>query len=246
MHDVSTRLRAASTESFASASLSETAAGSASGVLRRIAAGTIASISAAREGIARAASITAWSAADVPMWRATNASCASSVESDAGAVSRVAPSAATAATCERSGSLIAALIASVLGDHRLVAARIEQRVDGRHLYRLQPVEPRRIGIDVDLFRRFRNLVVDGSHRAGDRRVDIARGLHRLDDRAGLAGGQRAPELRQFDEHEIAQRRLRVVGDADGQRAVGLLANPFVARCVVQVGGNVHGLSPELT
>ena len=62
----------------------------------------------------------------------------------------------------------------------------------------------------------------------DRAVDVRRGLDRFDDRAGLAGHDASAGVRRLDEHQVAERLLRVVGDADGHGAVGLEPRPLVA------------------
>jgi hypothetical protein len=59
-------------------------------------------------------------------------------------------------------------------------------------------------------------------------VDIGRGLDRLDDRHGLAGRDATPRFGRLDEHEVAERLLRVIGDADRDRAVALEPRPLVA------------------
>ena len=49
----------------------------------------------------------------------------------------------------------------------------------------------------------------------------------------------APDLGQLDEHDVAERVLGVVGDADPHLAV-LDADPLVVGGVPQVLGDVHG------
>src|SRR4029450_4731661 len=64
------------------------------------------------------------------------------------------------------------------------------------------------------------------------------------DRARLAGPDLASCLGQLDEHEVAELRLRVVGDAYGDGAVGLAAQPLVARGVAQLRWDVHRFSRD--
>ena len=80
--------------------------------------------------------------------------------------------------------------------------------------------------------------------AAHRAVDVGGRLDGLDDRAGLAGGDATAGLGRLDEHEVAERLLGVVGDADRDGAVGLEARPLVGLEEAQVGGNVaHGRAP---
>ena len=58
--------------------------------------------------------------------------------------------------------------------------------------------------------------------AGDRRIDVGGRLDRFDHRAGLTGGEAAADLGQLDEHQIAQRLLRMIADADLDDALGQL------------------------
>ncbi len=58
------------------------------------------------------------------------------------------------------------------------------------------------------------LAVHRDHFAGDRRVDFARGLHALDDGGLGALVESLADARQLHEDDIAELRLRVVGDPD--------------------------------
>src|SRR4029453_2349433 len=69
------------------------------------------------------------------------------------------------------------------------------------------------------------------------------GLHRLDDAAGFPGLERAPDRRQLDEHQVAQRGLSVVGDSHGNGGVRFGADPFVGFSVLEVLWNVHRSLP---
>ncbi len=83
------------------------------------------------------------------------------------------------------------------------------------------------------------------HRAGDGRVHIRRGLDGLDHREGVAGLQSLAGLGHLDEHEIAERTLRMVGDAHFDIAIGECAHPLVRLGVLEIGGNVaHVTSPQ--
>ena len=69
-------------------------------------------------------------------------------------------------------------------------------------------------------------LVDLHHLAGQRRIDVGGGLDAFHHGAGLAGGDLALQFRQFDEHQVAELLLRVVGDADGGD-VAVQPHPFV-------------------
>ena len=56
----------------------------------------------------------------------------------------------------------------------------------------------------------------------------------------ILGRELAPDFGQLDEHQVAERFLRMVGDADRQRAVVLRANPLVRFGVFEVFGVAHG------
>ena len=76
------------------------------------------------------------------------------------------------------------------------------------------------------------------HRAGDGRVHIRGRLDGFDHREGVAGLQGLAGLRHFDEHEVTERTLRMVGDAHFDVAVGECAHPLVRLGVLEIGGNV--------
>ena len=79
--------------------------------------------------------------------------------------------------------------------------------------------------------------VDFGHLAADRGVDVAGGLDGLHDGAGLACLERATDGRQFDEHDVRQLMLGVVGDAHGGDFASD-ADPFVRFGVFQIGWNI--------
>ena len=65
----------------------------------------------------------------------------------------------------------------------------------------------------------RGLLVEAIvHRddlAAHRRVELRHGLHRFDGAEHVVLRERRADLRQLDEHDVAELALRVVGDADG-------------------------------
>jgi hypothetical protein len=127
----------------------------------------------------------------------------------------------------------------------LVGFRVEQAAELTAVARLhfeQPALP--VGIAVDqLGRRAQGLAVVGDDLARHRAVHVGRRLHGLDDCGGAALGQRTADFRHFDEHQIAERALRVIGDADGHGAVAFDAGPLVRVEILEVVWDVgHELS----
>ncbi|KAI1696817.1 hypothetical protein Ddc_20123 [Ditylenchus destructor] len=80
--------------------------------------------------------------------------------------------------------------------------------------------------------------VDFGDLARDGGVDVGGGLDRLDHAGHFLGGEALADFRQVDEDHVAQRVLRVDGDAHGGDAVGGV-DPLV------VGGvlDAHGEAP---
>ncbi len=98
--------------------------------------------------------------------------------------------------------------------------------------------PGGVGVGVDFFGRVFQLFVDGGDGAGDGRVEIADGLDAFDGAEDLAGFEGVADLGQIDEDDVAERALRVVGDADG--AGGAVdGDPLVFLGVLVVGGVGH-------
>ena len=79
----------------------------------------------------------------------------------------------------------------------------------------------------------RQCLIDLDHFAGDRRIDVGSGFHKLNDGGYFRFLQVAADLRQFDEHDIAELRLCVIGNADGCD-IAFDAEPFV------IGGEQRG------
>ena len=96
------------------------------------------------------------------------------------------------------------------------------------------------GRRVDGLRRIGQRGIDLEHLAVDRRVDIGGCLGGLDHHAGLARAHLAAGLGQVDIDQFAQRILGMEGDADGDGAVAVVAQPLVAGGVAEVCGVVHG------
>ena len=97
---------------------------------------------------------------------------------------------------------------------------------------------------VDELGRRGQLSIALDHGTGDRRVDVGGRLHRFDDGAGRTRFERAPGFGDFDEHEVTERVLRVVGDANLDEATRQQTRPLVALGVFQVGNDLaHGKAP---
>src|SRR5579863_6040221 len=103
----------------------------------------------------------------------------------------------------------------------------------------QPQQPARaVRIGVDCFGLRRKLRVARDDLTRDGCVDIGGRLDRLDDGAGLSHGHLTTRLRHFDEDEITERVLGVVGDADFHGAIRQRSNPLMGIGVLQIGGNI--------
>src|SRR6266851_6949826 len=94
--------------------------------------------------------------------------------------------------------------------------------------------PRPIRILIEQFGLRRQRAVAGDDFPAHRTVDIGGRLDGFDDRARLAGVYNAAHFRNLDEHQIAERTLRVFGNADLDGAVLRGAHPFVALGIAQI------------
>ena len=66
-----------------------------------------------------------------------------------------------------------------------------------------------MGILIDLFRRSRQFAIHLGYRSGSRCIQIGNRFHRLHRAENLARGDLGASLRQFDEHDVAERILRM-------------------------------------
>src|SRR6185312_462086 len=240
--------------SSASASCSERGSlkrPSGSESLRRMLPGTMASMSAARVAKPSSLSMAFCSSESGPMWRPLKASCCSRVLRGVRAVMFGAGSLGLRRAREgpavykvRSWSLQPTSVGFVRQE-LLVGLGVHQAVHVLGVGDLELHEPGAIGILVDHLGGVVQGFVAFRHFARDGAVDVGCRLHRLHHRETLASLEAAAFLRRFHEHEVAERRLGVVGDADGGDAVGAELHPLMALGVLQVSGNLaHLASPE--
>src|SRR5690348_6303994 len=110
--------------------------------------------------------------------------------------------------------------------HLLVRILVEQvgRWITCHLELEDPAFTERVGVDQLWLRG--ELLVDLADPPGDRRVEVARRLDRLDDAEGLADVELAADLGELEEHHVAELRLGEVGDAN-RRVLAVDSDPLV-------------------
>ena len=77
------------------------------------------------------------------------------------------------------------------------------------------------------------------HLAGDRAVKVGGGLDGFHRAENVAMAEGRADLREVDERHVAQRGLRVVGDADDRGTVGGDLDPLVVLGVTEVCWNFH-------
>ena len=87
-------------------------------------------------------------------------------------------------------------------------------------------DPRAVRVRVDLVGFVFQLLIDRGHLAADGRIEIADGLHAFHRAECGIGGYRVTHLGRVDVDDVAQRVLRVVGDADAAD-VAFDRDPFV-------------------
>src|SRR5260221_8945322 len=176
MYDLNTRFFSAMRRRRASASPSVLGEPMSMAPPRRIACGTTESMRSARVAKPSAAIIAACSAGSGPMWRRSKAPWSS----------RASRGAREARETGVSGMAIP------LGSGFLVCGGVEELVHVRGIGWLDAVDPGAIGVLVHLLRLARQIRVGPHDLAGNRRVDVGRGLHRLDDADRLARVHLAP------------------------------------------------------
>ena len=110
---------------------------------------------------------------------------------------------------------------------RLVTFRCKEGVEFRRVAQFDFVKPAaRVRLGVHEAGIVGGGLVDFHDLAAHGRVDVAGGLDGFDDGAGFAGGELAAHGGQFDEDDVGEFVLGVVGDADGGD-VASEAHPFM-------------------
>src|SRR5882757_8808860 len=118
---------------------------------------------------------------------------------------------------------------------RLVGAGGHERCSIGGCGRLETEQPpRAIGVFIEQFRFAGQRLVVSDDLSRQRTVDIGCGLDGFNHRASLARLQRAADIGYLDEDQIAKRALRMISDADLDRAILRLAHPLVAFRVLQI------------
>ena len=107
----------------------------------------------------------------------------------------------------------------VCGGGALIRLGVEQARQFRRIGRFDPEYPRGIGVGIHLLRRVGEFGVDRDHFAGRRCVHVRRGLHGLDDAAGLVLFDVATDRGRFDEGVPADRGLGLALDRAMWRVV---------------------------
>ncbi len=184
----------------------------------RMSPGTVCAASASRLSAPTARSMAAMSASAGATWRAA----------------KLSSSAASSATRVHHAAL---------RQQRVIAGLVHQRLERGGVGQLELEEPALAGrVTVHQRRVVGQPAVDLGHAAGERGVDVAGRLHRLDDGDGLLRRDLAAGLGQLDEHQVPQRVLRVGGDADGGDGA-VQADPLVVLGVADHGaGSFSGRS----
>src|ERR1700722_9645248 len=145
-------------------------------------------------------------------------------------------------SCAASAALRAAL---ALRLEYLVFAR-RQQAHGLHAgCGTQAKQPAAcIGLAVDQLGGLLQLAVDRHDCSCDRRVDIGGGLDRLDHRACFSNAEVTSDIRQLDEHQVAERALSMIADADLHRPVRQRPEPLMTAGEPQIFRDVtHAAAP---
>jgi hypothetical protein len=120
-------------------------------------------------------------------------------------------------------------------DKALIRGFVQEPVELPGIGKAQLEEPalaHRVGID--LCRVAGECVIDLGDLSGDRRIDLARRLDRFDDGGLLAPLDPPADFGQLDIDNIAELRLRVVGDADGGE-IAVEPDPFMILGETELG-----------
>jgi hypothetical protein len=113
--------------------------------------------------------------------------------------------------------------------HGLVGGSIEQGVEIGGIVRGHLEQPGGVGVLIDRFRCVSGSLIHFGHGAGDRGVNVSGSLDRFNDGDFLFGIKMGADFRQFDENEVTEGFLGVVGNADGDAAISFEAEPIRGR-----------------
>src|SRR5579863_3849351 len=116
---------------------------------------------------------------------------------------------------------------SCLFRHKLLIRRgIQQRVYLRRIRELHLDNPGLVRVFVDLVRRSLQLLIHRRYRARNRREQVAHRLHALHRAEGRMRRHRVAHARRIHIHNVTQRLLRIIGNAD-RADLSLYRNPLV-------------------
>src|SRR5438445_5150440 len=115
----------------------------------------------------------------------------------------------------------------------LVVGGGEQRIQFARIFELDLQHPGVVRVFIYLLGRGGQLVVNLSHGSRRGRIQIRDRFYRFDTAEGLSGGNLSADFGQIHEHDVSQRFLRVVGDADG-RGIAVGFDPLVFLGVLEV------------
>jgi hypothetical protein len=141
---------------------------------------------------------------------------------------------------------LATSVVVVLGQ-LFVVVRVEQLIEFRAIAWLDQENPAFAErILVDGFGLVVEQFVDGDDLAGNRRLDVRGGLHRLHHRGAGARLHGRADFRQLDVYQVAELGLRMVGDAHPDQAVVFDAGPLVGLEEFQIARNLaHDQGPVI-
>src|ERR671935_195096 len=104
--------------------------------------------------------------------------------------------------------------------------------------------PLPVWILVDVLRMVLELLIDVGHLTGHRAVEIGGSFDRLDHPEACANIEVLPDGGQFEVDDVAELRLRVLGDANGRR-IAVRLDPLVALAESQGAHVCHDSSPSI-
>ena len=143
------------------------------------------------------------------------------------------------------------LVSAFLVHEFFVIGRRQQAVQLARILERHLEHPGLVRILINLLRSGRQFSIHLSHGARSRRIEIRHRLHRFYGSKGLPRCDVRTGLGQFDENDVTERFLRVIGDANGC-AGAVNFDPLVLLGVLQVAwiglaasGSCFGFSFQL-